>query len=80
MKTHHSADAQSCGLSNIVQNCLIYMRLLHFGRIQKDPKTLNVFCLSVDPLETILTLHTVKPVLSGHSERRPKCVFKTDYR
>ena len=23
---------------------------------------------------------TVKPVLSGHSKRRPKCVFKTDYR
>ena len=24
-------------------------------------------------------LHTVKPVLSGHSKRRPKLVFKTDY-
>ena len=23
---------------------------------------------------------TVKPVLSGHSKRRPKLVFKTDYR
>ena len=23
--------------------------------------------------------HTVKPVLSGHSTRRPKLVFKTDY-
>ena len=24
--------------------------------------------------------HTVKPVLRGHSKRRPKLVFKTDYR
>ena len=23
---------------------------------------------------------TVKPVLSGYSKRRPKCVFKTDHR
>ena len=26
------------------------------------------------------TYGTVKPVLSGHSKRRPKIVFKTDYR
>ena len=26
-----------------------------------------------------LDLYTVKPVLSGHSKRRPKLVFKTDY-
>ena len=25
------------------------------------------------------TLFTVKPVLSGHSKRRPKLVFKTNY-
>ena len=27
-----------------------------------------------------LGITTVKPVLSGHSKRRPKLVFKTDYR
>ena len=27
----------------------------------------------------ILELYTVKPVLSGHSRRRPKLAFKTDY-
>ena len=25
-------------------------------------------------------MNTVKPVLSGHTKRRPKLVFKTDYR
>ena len=27
-----------------------------------------------------IKLHTVKPVLRGHSKRRPKLVFKTDHR
>ena len=25
------------------------------------------------------TMYTVKPALSGHSKRRPKLIFKTDY-
>ena len=28
----------------------------------------------------VILYHTVKPVLSGHSERKPKLVFKIDYR
>ena len=30
MKTHHSSGAHSCGISNIVQNCVIY----YLGQIQ----------------------------------------------
>ena len=30
--------------------------------------------------DNCLNTSTVKPVLSGHSERRPKMVFKADYR
>ena len=33
-----------------------------------------------DPEMLILMAYTVKPVLSSHSNRRPKLVFKTDYR
>ena len=32
MKTHHSSDAHSCGLSKAVQNCVIY--ICHLGQIQ----------------------------------------------
>ena len=28
----------------------------------------------------VVTLHTVKPVLSAHSKRTPKLVFNTNYR
>ena len=31
-------------------------------------------------IKQIQGIHTVKPVLNGHSKRRPKLVFKTDYR
>ena len=32
------------------------------------------------PTSSLLDQDTVKPVLSGHTERRQKMVFKTDYR
>ena len=32
MKTHHSSDAHSCGLSKVVQNRVIY--IYHLGQMQ----------------------------------------------
>ena len=32
MKTHHSSDADGCGISKDVQNCVIYMYYL--GQMQ----------------------------------------------
>ena len=32
------------------------------------------------PESSLVTVNTVKPVLSGHSKRRPKFNFKTNYR
>ena len=32
MKTHHSSDAQSCGLSKVVENCAIY--IYYLGQMQ----------------------------------------------
>ena len=34
----------------------------------------------MDSTSLILDLHTVKPVLSGHSQKDKKMVFKTNYR
>ena len=48
-------------------------------KIKPNPMTFNC---NLDRLsdQLVTLLFTVKPVLSGHSKRRPKLVFKTDYR
>ena len=49
---------------------MILYLTLNYNRITAALKAL---------IMTILDDNTVKPVLSGHSKRRPKLDFKTDY-
>ena len=61
--------------------CLFYRQKVR-EQIEKDKKerALKVRLFSLqEPAPEILAL-TVKPVLRGHSKRRPKLVFNTDYR
>ena len=46
MKTHHSSDAHSCGLSKAVQNCVIYNYYL--GQMR-------CFCTKISIIVTWLT-------------------------
>ena len=54
---------------------------MHFGSDRICAKTpLNALADVSNGSWCVYIWHTVKPVLSGHSKRRPKLVFKTDYR
>ena len=48
--------------------------------LRRSGERLRTFRSSSLTLVKLNILCTVKPVLSGHSKRRPKIVFKTDYR
>ena len=52
--------------------------LKYISKISKTNSVNTFGCNNNGP--KIAFIVTVKPVLSGHSERRPKLVFKTDYR
>ena len=43
--------------------------------------SMHLNCLLITTcIGLLFSVYTVKPVLSGHTKRRPKLVFKTDYR
>ena len=52
------------------------------GKLQLVSKcnTLASFVTNCTLLAVLIHMGTVKPVLSSHPKRRPKLVFKTDYR
>ena len=74
--------------------CHLFCHLLHFGSLGSKQCGPRLYCLktwekqyegikvqqaAVSLVKLIALWHTVKPVISGHSKRRPKCVFKTDH-
>ena len=54
------------------------VNVLKFWTLLVRQKSLDKQCRSRSE-SSLLSIHTVKPVLSGHSKRRPKLFFQTDY-
>ena len=66
-----------------VQVCYLKCVQSEIGEVQSAaplPLIAQNFHSSFEACSAISSIGTVKPVLSSHSKRRPKLVFKTDYR
>ena len=69
---HHSVKKfeSRAGLHEVLSS-LVWVQTNYMGYQQT--------ALAGKDLNELVQYYTVKPVLSGHSKKRPKMVFKTDY-